>query len=129
MQLEASRALDRIAILSQTHYADAVQDCVDILRNTGLSIRGTRSAQYREPHDMRSAETAEQGKNRMRHARILAGNRFVESEPVALQISPHIATSHRALSDAIKTRCLHLAAAVAPGGSGSKSRRTNHHEP
>src|SRR6266545_1172342 len=48
---------------------------------------------------MRSAETPERGKNRMRHARILAGSRFVESEPAALQISPqnpHVATSHRA---------------------------------
>src|SRR6266542_1218771 len=126
MQLDASRALDRIAILSQTHYTDAVQECVDILRGTGLSIRGTRRAQYREAHDMRSAETPEQGKNRMRHARILAGSRSEESEPVALQVSPHIATSPRALSGAIKTRCIHLAAAVAPGGSGSTSRRTNH---
>src|SRR6266542_2969661 len=99
MQLDASRALDRIAILSQTHYTDAVQECVDILRGTGLSIRGTRRAQYREAHDMRSAETPEQGKNRMRHARILASSRSEESEPVALQISPqspHVATSHRA---------------------------------
>ena len=78
---------------------------------------------------MRSAEAPEQGKNRMRHAGILAGPRSVDSEPVALQISPHIATIHRALSGAIKTRCLHLAAAVGPGGSGSKSRRTNHQEP
>src|SRR6266540_3703959 len=48
---------------------------------------------------MRSAETPERGKNRMRHARILAGSRFVESEPAALQISPqssHVATSRRA---------------------------------
>ncbi len=75
MQWEASRALDRLAILSQTHYTDAVQECAHILRDTGLSICGTRSAQYREAHDMRSAEAPEQGKTRMRHA-FLAGSRF-----------------------------------------------------